>query len=100
MGAWAVWPIGREYLRRTRLTDPPTVSIPNGNWSGGGADCPAQGQPWANAAWKQMKSEMFRVGGTVDPSQLAAGSPAANWAWKQMKSEMFRIGTLVEPSQL
>src|SRR4051812_11522385 len=58
------------------------------------------GHPAAKAAWKQMKSATFRVGGVVEPSQLAAGLPAANWAWKQMKSATLRVGGVVERSQL
>jgi hypothetical protein len=40
------------------------------------------------------------TGAAVEWSQFAYDCPAANADWKQMKSEMFRIGALVDPSQL
>src|SRR6476659_2823627 len=60
----------------------------------------AHGHPAAKALWKQMKSATLRIGGVVDPSQLARGSPEANWDWKQMKSAMLSTGVVTDLSQL
>ena len=59
-----------------------------------------QVHPAAKALRKHEKSATFRIGGVVEPSQLAYESPAAKRLRKQEKSWMLRIGGLVEESQL
>ena len=46
-----------------------------------------------------MKSFTFKIGGMVEPSQLAYGSPAAKRLWKHRKSLTLRMGGVVLWSQ-
>ena len=51
--------------------------------------------PCAYLFRKHAKSFTFRIGATVEPSQLAQGSFAAKRCWKQTKSAMFSTGGVV-----
>src|ERR1700690_2214685 len=58
------------------------------------------GQPAAYLLRKHAKSSTLRMGGVVEPSQLAYVSPAAYLFRKHAKSRTFRVGAVVLPSQL
>src|SRR5258708_5414532 len=91
-------PQSRDDARRARVERP--VSRPIRDPAVFGSAARHHGHPEANLFRKQLKSSTFRMGGAVDPSQLAHGSPAAKRLRKQPKSLTLRIGGVWPPSQL